>query len=141
LEAGGFADCADCREYLWIITDGRCVQCLATSVVVAVDVLVEPDPESDPEPTLERGRAAKALRKKVERKYAKGKLGTKPKRPRLTRLAQTVWDDLSAADRDRLVGDIGAIGIERPDPVQAVADFCVVTVAAARTAAKKKAHR
>jgi len=153
--AGGFAYCADCGEYLWSCDEqGRCAQCVArASAESAATPVMDADPvdvtpaappdavepvDSGPKP----GPTAKELRKKLMRKYEKGKLGAKPSRKRLTRLADALWADLLPADRDRLLEEVGALGFSSAEPVEAVVDFYEATLRKAeRKAAKNSVNQ
>jgi hypothetical protein len=154
MDTGGFASCGACREYRWIsdrssgANRGLCVECLQrASEALRVAPSAEPpeppkgresaDAPAAPEQKSTHGSAAKDVRKKVERKYDKGKLGAKPKRAILAELARALWDDLSPPDRKRLADDLRALGFEAEDPFEATVDFCEVTVLKRRNALKK----
>lgn len=156
MDAGGFAQCGDCREFLWIGGDsaGLCAVCSDRAVqAVPVEESVEraaepaaelaaetaeaPVEEPAPDP-VKPGRAAKDVRKQVARKYEKGKLGTKPRRAQLTVLARKLWDERSADTRERLVTDLRAMGFTQSDPFEALLDLCEVTVRKTKSSMEKR---
>ncbi|WP_319445626.1 MULTISPECIES: hypothetical protein [unclassified Mycobacterium] len=148
MDIGGFASCDVCTEYLWIPGDsqGLCVECHERVSAARPDPPpVEPSEPQRPAATHQKpkqhqkpGRAAEHVRKKVERKYEKGKLGAKPKRAALEGLARALWDELPPMGQDRLADDLRALGFHPTEPFEAMVDFCEVTVLKRRNALKKE---
>jgi hypothetical protein len=153
-DIGGFASCDVCTEYLWIPGDsqGLCVECHERASAARRDPPpIEPSEaqrpaactdtpvaRKKPKQKFVSGRAAERVRKKVERKYEKGKLGAKPKRAALAGLARALWDELPHMDQDRLVDDLRALGFHSAEPFKAMVDFCEVTALKRRNALKKE---
>jgi hypothetical protein len=154
MDIGGFASCDVCREYRWISGDsqGLCVECNerasaarrdppsvepleAQSEAVRADT---PATHKKPKQEFVPGRAAEHVRKKVERKYDKGKLGAKPKRATLAGLARALWDELTPVGQDRLADDLRTLGFHSTEPFEAMIDFCDVTVLKRRNVLKKE---
>lgn len=101
-----------------------------------------PEPHGPELPEAETpapGRAAKAVRKAVARRYEKGKLGPKPRREELTVLARKLWDGHSPADRELLATDLRALGFVQADPFEALLELCQATVRKTRSKMKKTA--
>jgi hypothetical protein len=123
MDIGGFASCHVCAEYLWIPGDsqGLCVECHERASAA------RPDPPP-----------AEHVRKKVERKFEKGKLGAKPKRAALAGLARALWDEFPPMGQDPLVDDLQVLGCHSTKPFEAMVDFCEVTVLKRRNALKKE---
>jgi hypothetical protein len=151
MDIGGFASCGACGEYRWIAErssragQGLCVECASEALRVPPSA-EQPEPSEGqesadapaaPAQKSTHGSATRDVRKKVERKYDKGKLGAKPKRAILAELARALWDELSPPDRDRLADDLRALGFHAEDPFEATVNFCEVTVLKRRNALKK----
>jgi hypothetical protein len=156
MDIGGFASCDVCREYLWISGDsqGLCVKCHERASAARPDPPSEAQSEAartdtsaahqkpkqleKPKQKVVPGRATEHVRKKVERKYEKGKLGAKPQRAALAGLARALWDEFPPMGQDRLVDDLRALGFHSSERFEAMVDFCEVTVLKRRNALKKE---